>query len=159
MLSNISIQNIAPEKVYTFPEKLTKDEIAEKVAQLHTIANEQADRNIYCLFEEEVMDKSLKFEVCFPVTHLDLKKYKVEDFKVLLREKVVYCDFSGDFSNLTSIIAQMKEYATSHGYQIKPPYRFLFTLHKKPLFSKEAAKFTMAIHIPVEETQSDNTPS
>lgn len=151
MLSNISIQDIAPEKVYVFPQKLTKAEIGENVAKLHTIANEQADRTIYCLFDEVVMDQSLKFEVCFPVNHLDLKKYTIEDFKVIMREKSVCCDFSGDFANLTNIIGQLKDYAESHGYNIKPPYRYLFTLHKKPLFSKEPPKFSMAIQIPLEE--------
>lgn len=151
MLTNLSIHDISPERVYVFPERLTRDEIKQNVSKLHTIANEQADRNIYCLFDEVAMDKALKFEVCFPVKHLDLNRYDKNDFKVLQRNTAVTCDFSGDFTELTTIIAQLKKHAEEQGYRIIPPYRFLFTIHKKSLFSTQAQKFSMQIHIPVEK--------
>lgn len=149
MIDNIQIKDFIPEKVYVFPKKLTKEEINDNVSKLHTIANQEADRTIYCLFDEVVMDKAIKFEVCFPVNHLDLKKYKKSDFRVLQREKVVSAEFSGDFNKLTDTIAKLTEFANNEGFQVKPPYRYLFTLHKKPMFSKEPQQFTLEIQIPL----------
>lgn len=148
-LSNIEIIDVPPERVYVFPKKLTKSEIQDNVNKLHTIANEDADRTIYCLFDDVVMQTSTVFEVCFPVSHLDLKKYNVSDFKVIQREKVVSGVTNGDFSKLTEIISELTEYAKEQGFSIKPPYRYLFTLHKKPFFSTKPPEFSMHIHIPV----------
>lgn len=148
---NAQIIDSAPDRVYVFPQRLTKEEISENVEKLHTIANEEADRTIICMFDELVMSKDIKFEVCFPVTHLDLKKYSVDEFKVIPRSKVVSCEFSGDFTQLSDIIAQLTKYATDNGYDIIPPYRYLFTIHKKFLLSKQNPKFTMEIQIPVKD--------
>lgn len=148
-LSNVQIKKIPPERVYTFPDRLTKEEIGEKVNKLHTIAKEDADRTIYCLFDEVVMNRDLKFEVCFPISHLDLSKYNIDDFKVLERGMAVCCEFDGDFSELSASISELTRYANDNGYTIQPPYRYLFILHKKPMFSKQPQKFTMEVHIPI----------
>lgn len=148
-LTNIEIRDVPPERVYVFPELLTQIEIGERVDKLHTIANEESDRTIYCLFDEVHMSSELKFEVCFPISHLDLKKYSKEDFRILEREVAVTGEFSGDFSKLSDCITQLTEFANEQGYAINPPYRYLFILHKKPLFSRHPPKFTMEIHIPL----------
>lgn len=148
---NAKIIDSAPDRVYIFPQRLTQQEIGENVEKLHTIANEESDRTIICMFDELVMNKDLKFEVCFPITFLDLKKYNVNDFKIIPRSKVVSSEFSGDFSKLSEIIAQLTKFANDNGYNIVPPYRYLFTISKKTLLSKQNTKFTMEIQIPVEE--------
>lgn len=146
-LINPQIKDAPPERVYVFPEKLTKEEIESNVKKLHTIANEEADRNIYCLFDYK--NTPIKYQVCFPVTHLDMKKYKVDEFIVIPREKVASCNFNGDFDTLMETIALLTKYAQDNGHTVYFPYRFLFTLHKKPLLSKQPPKFTMQIQIPI----------
>lgn len=150
-LTNIEIRDIPPEKVYIFPERLTQNEIGAKVDKLHTIANEQSDRTIYCMFDEVVMNQSIKFEVCFPVSHLNLKKYNLNDFRVLQREIAVCGEFDGEFTELSNCIKTLTEYANERDYDIVPPYRYLFIIHKKPLLSKQPPKFTMEIHIPLKK--------
>lgn len=148
-LINVQIKDAPPERVYVFPRRLTRDEIESNVKELHTIANEEADRNIYCLFDELNSSTALKYEVCFPISHLDTKKYNVADFKIIPRDKVVSCDFNGDFNSLLENIKNLSHYAAQQGFEVKPPYRFLFTLHKRPLISIQPPKFTMEIQIPV----------
>lgn len=150
-LLNVEIKKSLPERVYVFPQKLTTEEIRENVEKLHTIANEEADRTIYCLFDELGLGAETKFEVCFPVTHLDLKKYSVDDFKILPRHKVISAEFKADFSKLSEAMVQLKQHAESKGYKTYPPYTYLFILHKKSLIPLAPQKFTMEIHIPVEE--------
>lgn len=145
----IEVVNAAPERVYVFPEKLTRQEINEKVGALHTIANNEANQTIYCLFDDVAASPDMKYEVCFPHSHLDLKKYKETDFKVMPRELVVTCEFVGEIDKIRTNLNQLLDYAQKNGYEVKPPFRFLFILHKKPLFSKQPPKFTMEIQVPV----------
>lgn len=149
----IELKQSAPERVYVFPERLTRDEIDGKVKTLHTIANEDANQTIYCLFDEIEPKDGMKYEVCFPVSHLDLKKYKKENFRVIQRETVVTCEFLGEIDKIRTNLSALVEYAEKNGYTPKPPFRFLFILHKKPLFSKQPPKFTMEIHVPVEKNE------
>lgn len=144
------VKDVDPERVYVFPERLTKEEINKKVQKLHTIANEESDRTIYCLFDEIIPGTPVKYEVCFPVSHLDLKKYKLEDFKVIQRQNVVSCDFGGEVNDLLICIEKLTEFAEKEGYTLTKPFRFLFTLHKKPKFSAQPPKFTMEVQIPFE---------
>lgn len=149
-LVNKQIKDTSPEKVYVFPEKLTQPEINMNVSKLHIIANEDSDRTLYCLFDN-FEDKNRKFQVCFPLSHLDLKKYSLEDIQVLQRDKAVTAEYKGEFAYLSQAAHELIEYAKEAGYKVRPPYRYLFILHKKKLFSKKPQDFTMEIHLPVEK--------
>lgn len=148
---NLQIKDSAPERVYVFPERLTKNEIEKNVEHLHTIANEEADRTIFCFFDEIVEGQNIKFEVCFPISHLDFKKYDVKDFKVIERDRVVSGEFKGDFSDLRFPLEKLTEYAKTQGYNVKAPFRYLFILHKKPLLPKQPPKFTLEVQASVEK--------
>lgn len=140
------IKDVDPDRVYVFPNKLTVPDIEKNVAKLHTIANDEADRTIYCLFDE--VKTNNEYEVCFPVTHLNLKKYDIDDFKVIQRCNVASCKFDGNFDNLLNTVTQLSDYATEQGYTTHKPYRFLFILSKKAKFSKQQ-EFSLEIQIPV----------
>lgn len=147
-LLNKQIKNTSPEKVYVFPEQLTQAEINENVKKLHVIANEDADRTLYCLFDD-VDNKNRKYQVCFPLSHLDLNKYDINDIKVLQRELAISAQYKGEFSELSEATAALVEYAKQQGHTVTFPYRYLFILHKKKAFSKKPQDFSMEIHLPI----------
>lgn len=149
-LVNKQIKDTAPEKVYIFPEKLTQEEIDQNVKTLHIIANEDSDRVLYCLFDD-VENKNRKYQVCFPLTHLDFNKYKVEDIEVLQREKTVSAEYKGGFSELSDGLNELIQYAEAQGYAVTTPYRYLFILHKKKPFCKKPQEFSMEIHLPLKK--------
>lgn len=147
-LINKHIKNTAPEKVYVFPELLTHAEIDKNVRTLHVIANKDADRTLYCLFDD-IENKNRKYQVCFPLSHLDFKKYDINDIKVLQREEAVSAIYKGEFDELSAATAELTAYAKENGYEVHTPFRYLFILHKKRTFSKKAQEFSMEIHLPV----------
>lgn len=151
-LTNLKIKDSAPDRVYVFPERLTKDEIEQNVKLLHTIANEESDRTIFCFFDEIISGQETKFEVCFPIAHLDFKKYNVNDFRIIERDRVASGEFKGDIEDLRFSLDRLGEYAKTQGYNVKAPFRYLFILHKKPLLSKQPQKFTLEIQASIEKT-------
>lgn len=153
---NIEIRDFEPEKVYVFPQLLTRAEILKKVKTVHTIANDEADREVYCLFDKLPSldaETPMQYEVCFPVTHLNLKKYNIDDFRIFKRETIVTSPFSGDFEDLINSINVLIEHAENNGYKTVKPYRFLFILDKKTFLSNKPQKFRMEIQIPVEKCE------
>lgn len=148
---DIKIIDSAPEKVYVYPELLTRAQILEKARTLHTMANKESDRQIYCLFDELFTVSPMQYEVCFPVSYLDLKKYDKKDFRILSREVIAHCEFKGQFEDLLKTVDLLKEYSEKNGYKLKKPYRFLFTLDKKSFMSNKLQKFKMEIQIPIEK--------
>ncbi len=144
------IKDADPERVYIFPNKLNLSEIDKNSQKLHAMANEESKSKIYCLFDKLTPDT--KYEICFPVSQLDLNKYELDDFKILKREIIVSCIFKSDFDQLKDALHQLQEYAILHGYTVKPPFRFLFTLEKKSKFSK-IQDFTLEIQLPIKQNK------
>lgn len=157
-LVNTKIMSTAPERVYIFPEMLTQAEIDTNVNKLHIIANEDSDRTLYCLFDD-IENTNRKYQVCFPMTHLNLQKYSTDDITVLQRETAVTAEYRGEFPELSLAVAELVAFAEKQGYTVFTPYRYLFILHKKKAFSKKPQDFSMQIHLPVRKTEEEETSS
>lgn len=113
------------------------------------MAREESDRRLYCYFDEVTPNAPIKYEICYPHAHLNLKKYVYEDFKVIARHQIATCEFDGNFDNLLNTVAQLQAFAKENGYSSKPPYSFKFYFHKKARFSKHKPKITMEVQVPI----------
>lgn len=152
---NFEIRDFDPEKVYVYPEILTRADILKKVKTIHTIANEDSERKVYCLFDKvPTLDTTIpmQYEVCFPTSYLNLKKYNLADFRVIQRESIVWSAFGGDYEDLVNTVIGMEKYAVDNGYQPVKPYRFLFLLDPKTFLSSKPQKFSMEIQIPIKKS-------
>lgn len=146
-LINPQIKVLPPERVYIYPDLLTKDEIYSRIQKLHNIARDESDRKIYLYFNKS--EQPIKYEICYPHSHLNLNKYEYEDFKVIERHTIATCGFEGGFETLLSVVAELEEFVGKQGYSTKLPYSFHFDLHKKVRFSKKPPKFDLSIQIPI----------
>lgn len=146
-LINPQIKVLPPERVYIHQNQLTKDEIITRIQKLHIMARDESSRKIYFVFDKS--EQPIKYEVCFPHNHLNLKKYQYEDFKVIERHTVATCEFEGGFDNLLFVVTELEEFVAKQGYSTKPPYSFNFALHKKTRFSKKMPKSDLSIQIPI----------
>lgn len=151
MLEQLEIRDIAPQKVFFISDKLTFREMVENVIEIRTNAYEEAEGNICVLADELSVSPEMMYELCYPSQVVNLKLRKQTEYKVLQRIKAVCCIYTGKSDELQLALNKLKEYAEEQGYEIEMPFRYVYSLTKRKLFSKKEPTVTMGIQIPIKK--------